>query len=396
MLQTLRLTPLLSIVLSAASAVPATAITSTPSWKPREGLGLADYSPLDGADRMLAYDHHGNPGITFSDNSDGSLEYARRVAGVGWVNAEVDPNFSFHPSLAYDRYERPAISYAYPSFTTPSLRYAHFDGASWQLETVDAVESSSTSLAFDVYGHPAIAYTADPNFSLKYVHDTDGDFSLADETPVTVISDLGAGFWPSLAFDNLNRPMIGHTNAFTSEVLFSVEEPGLGWISTTVDTYTSSSALTSLAIDPNTGYPAIAHAGSSDGVRFAAWDGDAWDITPVDPNASLSARVSMAFDPSDGNPVITYGDLDDKELRFAWHDGSSWQIQTVDSPGEFLQSSVAFNDFGNGFASIAYVNSSNQLYFIEDPPATVPEPASALLILASTAALLVRRPDTNL
>ena len=64
-------------------------------------------------DRVLAYDHHGNPGIAFYDVVDNDLRYARRVPGVGWVHSAVDTTgfVGLHPSLAYDRYERPAISY---------------------------------------------------------------------------------------------------------------------------------------------------------------------------------------------------------------------------------------------------------------------------------------------
>ena len=94
---------LLSFSMISVASSTAMAITGTPSWKPRESLGMVDYFNQDGGDRSLAYDHHGNPGIAFGDFGDGSLHYARRVDGVGWVDAEIDPNYIANPSLAYDR-----------------------------------------------------------------------------------------------------------------------------------------------------------------------------------------------------------------------------------------------------------------------------------------------------
>jgi len=392
MLRTNVATHLLVACFLGVLAVPVGAITTTPSWKPVEvAYNLPDASATYGADRMLAYDHHGNPGIAHIDTINLSLDYARRVPGVGWHNVEVDPNGGNFPSLAFDRYERPAISYSQSS--SSGLGFAHFDGTNWQVETADATDGSWTSLAFDILGHAAIAYTSDFPFSMKYVRDTDGDFSFIDETPVTVASVDNEGAFSSLAFDPLNRPMIAHMAVDTNELRFSVEEPGIGWITTTVDTHTPSPTygafIPSLAIDPDTNYPAIAYGGGSTGLRYAAWNGVNWDLTTVDSSGTdVGTFSSLAFDPADGHPAISYNsEQTPDELRFAWHDGSIWQTQTVDSGGDIFQSSLAFNDFGNGFASIAYVGGSSfDLNFIEDPPA-VPEPASALLMifgLAST------------
>lgn len=389
-----RLTQLLVATLSVFSAVPASAITATPSWKPKETVDLqtAELS-LDGGGRVLAFDHHGNPSIAFVDDNDFSLDYARRVPGIGWVDVEIDSSSTASPSVAFDRYERPAISYE----SLNSVKFAHFDGSVWQTETVDSVSTIGTSLAFDLLGRPAIAYEDFSDFSLKYVLDTDGDFSFVGETPVTVSNVLMEGIFPSLAFDPLNRPMIAHGSfAPDEELRFSVQEPGIGWVTTTVDANPGASAsLASLAIDPDTGYPAIAHGGGTAGLRFAAWNGDDWDLTTIDPTTNAGVRLSLAFDPADGHPAISYNDETAEELNFAWHNGSIWQTQTVDSGTTFLQSSVAFNDFGNGFASIAYVDASHDLFYVEDPPAVVPESASALLMLIGLASGFLRRRDTT-
>ena len=243
------------LILLSSTFSAAFAITGTPSWKPRENVAMVDDDQQDGADHMLAYDHHGNPGIAFGDITDSSLQYARRVDGIGWVNKEIDPNYTSNPSLAYDRYERPAISYVYPFGASAALRFAHFDGTNWNLETVDPIDSAWTSLAFDILGRPAIAYTDGTNFNLKYVLDTDGDFTFTDETPVAVTTATASGIIPSLAFDHLNRPMIGYADGITGDVAFAVEEPGLGWVTSSVEPHPGGTAVVSLRIHPDTGYP---------------------------------------------------------------------------------------------------------------------------------------------
>jgi hypothetical protein len=387
---------LLAALCLALWTAPAGAIGPTPpSWKLRETVAnsFVDYIFMTGADRSLAYDHHGNPGIAFTQDSSFDLRYARRVPGVGWVDAAIDTvgSVGYYPSLAYDRYERPAISYY--DDTNDDLKYARFNGTAWQIESVDTTGSVGeyTSLAFDLLGRPAIAYRDATNTSLKYVQDTDGDFSLLDETPVLVVNAFDEGVHASLVFDPWNRPMIAHYDAFNFDLRFSVQEPGIGWATTTPVSGNATGSHPSIAIDPDTGFPAIAYyyATQTD-LWYTAWNGDAWNTTSVDATGvSVGSYPSLAFDPADGNPAIAYLDNGSADLKLAWHDGSSWQTQTVDAAGNVgFAPSLAFNNQaygGSGFPSIAYFDSdiggTGKLYFIDDPPgAAVPEPASVMLL----------------
>jgi hypothetical protein len=378
---------LLNVLLVFLSTRSAWAIgTTPPSWKPRETVTstLADFGENFGADRSLAYDHQGNPGIAFFDGVADDLRYARRVPGVGWVSAAIDMAgfVGSNASLAYDRSERPAISYY--DATLGDLKFARFNGSAWVIETVDAIGDVGyeTCLAFDLLGRPAISYYDFTATSLKYVYDTDGDFSLMDEAPVTVVDAFDDGNMTSLAFDPLNRPMIAHYDSTNDDLRFSVEEPGTGWATTTVDSTGNTGRLPSIAIDPDTGFPAIAYRDSTAiDLRYAAWDGDSWNLTTVDSIGSVGDSPSLAFDPADGNPAIAYFDTTNADLKLAWHDGSAWQTQTVDGVGSVGRyPSLAFNDYGSGFPSIAYFDSTTSLFFIEDPPAAVPEPATLLLV----------------
>ncbi len=72
---TYSLTALAACAAAATWPSPAAAITGAPSWLPRETVasGIGDSNDHIGQDRILAYDHHGNPGIAFFDDSGDDL-----------------------------------------------------------------------------------------------------------------------------------------------------------------------------------------------------------------------------------------------------------------------------------------------------------------------------------
>ncbi len=378
------------------------------TWLPRELVyDDVDFPDQNGADRILAFDHHGEPGVAFKGaGAFGEILYARKLPGFGWAAQDLFPQTGTngrgaYASLAYDRHERPAISFrsADDAILDSALRFSHFDGQDWQHQVADQVANNDTgtwtSLAFDVLGSPAIAFMEPANSRLRFVHDTDGDLDFLDETPETI-----DGFpvnqeanYISLAFDPLNRPMVSYITD-SGELMFAVRET-LGWFTTTIDTNEIEIEIaSSLAIDPDTGFPAIAYTGIflEGSLKYAQWDGNDWVLDTIDSSGSTGLQPSLAFDPTDGNPAIAYHNPDNQDLRIAWHDGTQWQTDIVDSNGNVgINPSIAFREFGTGdkVAAIAYHDDAGNLWYIEDPPA-VPEPATLALLMAGGGLLMCR------
>jgi hypothetical protein len=156
----------------------------------------------------LALDAAGHPHISYYDkgNGDGDLKYAHWT-GSAWDIQTVDRvgNVGWYTSLALDGDGHPHISYY--DHANGDLKYAHGTGSTWDLQTVDHQDNRGlySSLALDAADHPHISYFDSTNLDLKYAHWTGSTWDIE-----TVDSEGWVGSFASLAMDTTDHPHISY------------------------------------------------------------------------------------------------------------------------------------------------------------------------------------------
>ena len=155
--------------------------------------------------KVVVRDSGGN---SAEDTSDGDFRVVART-GPRWVAETVDSDgwgLGVFTSVAFDANDNPAISY----FDNGNfdLKFARWNGTTWDIETVDGAGEVGwyNSLAFDLEGNPAISYYDLTNSALKYAHLNGATWSI-----ITVDSD-SAGAGSSLAFDSQDNA--AHYNSY--------------------------------------------------------------------------------------------------------------------------------------------------------------------------------------
>jgi hypothetical protein len=87
---------------------------------------------------------------------------------------------------------------------------------------------------------------------------------------------------------------------------------------------------TSLALDDD-GFPHISYYDYSNGdLKYAFWDGSDWNVEVVDSEGNVGRYTSIALD-SNNYPHISYCDYGNGFLKYAYWDGSKWHFENVKS-----------------------------------------------------------------
>ncbi len=262
----------------------------------------------------LAYDPtDGYPSLTYGD---GDLRFAH-WNGASWdIEVVVEKGGTSH-SFAYDPNTNvPTMSFVQKEgkgkWAVKALKFARYNpgSQSWDIEVVDDLNSPSyNSLAYDLDGNPAIAYsgtlTGEWRDMLKYAHWN------GDSWDIEIIeSDVrGVGSTPTLDFNPITGyPSVSHT--FCGGVRFSSWN-GDSW-DTEVFYEVRACPRSAFSYSPD-GIPFVSFIFGKH--QYVAWKiGDEWEYEIADDGPGGSYRFSLKFNPS-GNPAMSY--VNGKDVKYA-------------------------------------------------------------------------------
>ncbi|MCX8061451.1 MAG: hypothetical protein N3D16_02590 [Anaerolineales bacterium] len=221
----------------------------------------------------LALDSQGYPHISYSRDN---IWYVYKNAG-GWQtpqNVQYVGAANAHNSLALDHNDIPHISFH--SFYENSMKYASWDGTSWDLKTVETGSYTGwdISLALDQSEYPHISYMSTSGYKIKHAYKDSGGWH------IEVVDQTGENHHPSLAIDSQGHLHISYTNYLESQhsLKYAHKDAG-GWQSATVDANISGvlTGYSSIDIGSND-LPHIAY--SSIALKYA-WYGEPFESPTI-------------------------------------------------------------------------------------------------------------------
>jgi len=292
------------------------------------------------------------------------LRWTTQVADEGEIPDAEYCSF-MHVSLQMGSEGRPHVAYYNVCYREGDLyrarpRYVRLTQAGWVAESLyhgSQNVGGFTSLALDGSDAPHISYYVFDNGSLWYY--TPGEDSSLVE------GSSGVGRNTSIALTSEGVPYISYydgrfTLGVKNEATRLARKDGESWALETIDDATGDwgwGGHTSLQLDAD-GRPHVSYYDARyRDLRYAYRDGSSWRLFTVDSEGDVGDAGSLALD-SGGRPHIAYYDATNGDLKYARWTESDWSIATVDSVGDVGKHvSLALDSVGN--PHIAYYDATN-------------------------------------
>ena len=234
----------------------------------------------------------------------------------------------------------------------------------WHIEVVDDGSGhdvgSYTALAIDHDGDLHIGYNQTKN-ALRYAYRGPHDKQWSKMTV-----DPEGGTFISLVVDSNDRPHFAYNSLFLSGLHYAYWD-GTTWTKQVIDG-TRTNHMTSIGLDAS-GNPRISYyqEETPEGhyallLKYAFFDGKTWYVQTLDHHITRGKFSSIAID-SAGNPHIAYSDQGIGDLRYTYFDGTTWDNGVADSHNAQnsylgIGNSIALDSSGN--PSIAYFDMSKR------------------------------------
>ncbi len=260
-------------------------------------------------------------------------------ASGGWqteMAAETDGGYI---SLQLDGSGAPHLSHG-----LTSLCYTYHDGSQWHTETVSYLQQSMyTSLALDGGGNPHISWRSGQTGDQGLIY----AFREGTEWELIEITEMGSGN-TSLSLGQTDDPHIA---------FYGLDHFTYTWLEEEAWQMSSFASVTPGAVADmalwDDGTPYIAYIYQNEGLKLATWTGTYWLASIVEMGGYFNAEaISLVLD-QNGNPHIAYRCSED--YRYAVHDGSQWQIETIAQGCATPLSSISMQLFETGEPAVAFM-----------------------------------------
>ncbi|MFA5858612.1 MAG: fibronectin type III domain-containing protein [Elusimicrobiota bacterium] len=256
----------------------------------------------------IALDNMSKPHISYTNNDSGGLKYAE-WDGSKWSTTTIHSgsNIGYYTSIILDNLNNVHISY----YSNGKLAYAKFNGICWSTQTVDSATDTgyNTSIALDSYGNPCISYrdqsSGVDNSDLRYARWNGTTWDLE-----TVESVGNVGWWNTMVVDSENKPHIVYLDS--TMTTFKHATKSSSW---NIQSVNDSGWYPSIVLDGNSNIHMV-YMGSQYDLKYAKWDGVAWSTQTIDSLDNVGWGASILID-ANGILNISYNSYSSSDLRIA-------------------------------------------------------------------------------
>jgi len=305
-------------------------------------LEIVDNAPNVGQRTSMKTDDSGFAHISYYDDTNNSLKYARQTSS-DWSIETLDttPNSGYGTSLILDTSNHPHIAYCNNRADHMGLYYTYFDGSSWNYETIQNEHVAvSPSIAFNASEEPCVAFFDYYERTVKYAVRSSTTWTIE-----TLITQNNCDFRALLVIDQFGLPHVfydcaGLHHIWNNGTNWQEEQISSTWIHGASALYDTENLLHIAWNDEN-------------GLYYGTWDGSTWitetAVVPVDTESFFWTALALS---PEGLPEIAYSDNTSKQLRYCWKTGSTWQTSMISQAGNAGGSSCSvFGMDGFGHAS---------------------------------------------
>jgi len=252
--------------------------------------------------------------------------------GSKWIFEIVDSggDVGDRCSLALDSKDNPHICYY--DKTNGDLNYVYWNGSKWIFEIVDSGGDAGDycSLALDSKDNPHICYYDNIKlYGLQYAYREKNDSEWITQT---IDSGWGVGYDISIAIDSQDKPHVSFYDHYyyNKSIRYAYQNEFLRWIFQGVDSEGVGHG-TSLALDSNNN-PHMSYQDTINlDLKYAHTSGGKGFSEIVDSDGEIGLTTSLALDSKDNPHISYYLFSKDKDLKYAYWNGKTWDIQTVGS-----------------------------------------------------------------